>query len=307
MSLMVSTSDALAIFILCLILVTFLAIRVNPIPESDALHYVAMVQQFRGKSPDIQPQAPFTYRVLVPLLAAPLPFPPAVAINIINTVALIAGTIFVYLTLAHLSIPLLMRFTGGLLFVLSPAHLNFAVSGYIDAALIGFLCAGLYFILTGRYEMAAVVVIFGSLAKETMVILFPVWLVHILFRNPNKLYAYGCGIFGTTVALGLVRFLSGAAGYLWLPGAENLDTNLVIGHTLNVVFVFGIVGFLAIPQLAKRQNLVLTTGYVMAILLTIYAALAAWLDGRHIWAIYPFAIPLATMTLQDIAWRLSRF
>ena len=44
--------------------------------DNDSAHYVAMTEVYRGDRPVLSPEAPFTYRPLVPFVASLLPLNP---------------------------------------------------------------------------------------------------------------------------------------------------------------------------------------------------------------------------------------
>jgi hypothetical protein len=75
-----------------------------------------------------------------------------------------------------------------------------------------------------------------------------------------------------------------------------------------MVLTFGVPGFLFFVLSVKhgwRKILSnkplcysLITGLFMSLILTFYAASAAYLDGRYIWTSYPFSIPLSLLLLK---------
>jgi hypothetical protein len=303
--------------ILSLCLLAILALRFNRnidlsdptltiVEIGDAAQYIGLVFHFRGEAPRTTLLAPFIYRPLVPMLAALLPFEPHTAINLINSLALVAALWFLYLIMAQLGIHPLLRLVGCELFIFSLPVLYFAVNGYVDAVLIGLLTVGFYCILTNRYGLAGAIILLGCLAKETVIILFPVWLLHAWLNNRRQIYLIVLIVFLTAGVQVAIRIVN--TGYpvfvSWAPSWVGLKSNLVWRdmHLANCLFVFGPAGFLALVFLFKRQARLTPhlAGLLAAIALTVYAATAAALDGRFSWTTYPFSIPLAMLAIERI-------
>src|SRR3972149_6515898 len=251
--------------ILSLCLLAILVLRVNrnidlsdatlTIAEiGDAAQYIGLVYHFRGEAPRTTLMAPFVYRPLVPMLAALLPFDAHTAINILNALALLAALWFLYLIMAPLGIHPLLRLVGCELFVFSLPVVYFAVNAYVDAVLIGLLTVGFYCILTNRYGLAGAIIMVGCLAKETVIILFPVWLVHAWLNNRRQIYLIALIVFLTAGVQVAIRVIN--SGYpvslSWLPSPDKLRENLSLKnmHIANSVFTFGLPGFLALLFLA---------------------------------------------------------
>lgn len=270
----------------------------------DAAQYIGLVFRFRGEAPRTTLTAPFVYRPLVPMLAALLPFEAHTAIKLINAGALLAALWFLYLIMAQLGVHPLLRLVGCELFVFAPPMLNFAVNAHVDAVLIGLLTVGFYFILTHRYGYAAAIILVGCLVKETIIILFPVWLVHAWLSQRKQIYLIPLAALLTTLTMISIRVISPDPAYVWTPNLAILKSNLSLSHVANCLFVFGLPGLLSLTFLfyLKRKDFVELAPYLvglcMAVLLTVYAAFSAWLDGRFSWTTYPFSIPLAMLAIE---------
>jgi hypothetical protein len=281
----------------------------------DAAQYTAMTQYFRGESTIDDLHTPFTYRPLIPFLAALLPFDAMTAINLINLTALLVTIIFLYLIMVWLGIDFTYSIIGCGIFVVSFPTFYYSAIGYIDPVLICLLTIGLYFIFTNNWIALAGVIITGAFVKETVLILILLLAAYLIFNR--KLFSKQGLIL---LSLSIVFLISYYAARRiipmnptigWMPSFEILIFNLSrLRSWLSFLLTFGVPGVFALLIFRYRatswfhenfaETATLITGFFISILLFGYSMLSAHADGRFIWTSYPFSVPLAVIVLSEI-------
>ena len=277
----------------------------------DSDEYIAYVKYFRKEISYNDLRLPFVYRPFVPFIASLLPFRPLTSLNIINLISSLISVFMLYLILIKCGIPFNYTIGGCFMFVFSFPIFYYGTVGYTDPVLILFLILGTYFIITEQTAPLIMTIIMGSLVKETIIIIIPVFFIYYYLRgNPWKLSLVILLIsyFGI---MWIVRAIFIEKGQLlWLPSFNRFKSNIRRPRALlSMVLTFGVPGFLFFVLSVKhgwRKILSnkplcysLITGLFMSLTLTFYAASAAYLDGRYIWTSYPFSIPLALMLLMS--------
>ena len=97
----------------------------------DAAAYIQYVEALRGDVESL-PSAPFRYRPLTPLLAAPLPLGAMTAINVVNVIALAFAALGIWLTLHRLGCSDRHSSLGAGLFIVSFPTFYYGTIGYVD-------------------------------------------------------------------------------------------------------------------------------------------------------------------------------
>lgn len=280
---------------------------------SDADQYVAYVEYFRGEGRLSVPLAPpFSYRPVAPLLASWLPVPPLTALNLVNEVFLVIGLWVLMQLLEQLRVSPKLIALGGALYAISFPVFYYGAIGYVDPVLLGLLLVGTYAALRNRWALFTTVVIVGVGVKEISVLLLPmaaafVWASGLLSKRGRVL---GLSVVAAVVTYAAIReFAPGDGQYLWIPTLDRLTENLARPRALaSFILSFGAPGFLlvavarhALPQSADPRRpaiIALWVGFATVLLLSGFAFLAAYADGRFIWLSYAFAIPLGMLGLQ---------
>ncbi len=273
----------------------------------DAEYYVRFVEVIRGEV-DGLPPAPFRYRPLTPLLAAPLPFDALTSINVVNVVALAAATAGLWLILNALGVGERMEVLGCLLFIVSFPTFYYGAIGYVDPLSIAFIMIGTAALLTDRFLVMLLLLPLAAVARETTVILVPLGLAWMLVRGTGRrstvlwLLAW-IGAFGVTLAL--VRWgLYDDGTNLWRPSLARARENLSRPRTwLSGLLAIGVPGLIIavnlrrLPSLGRERLVLFGSGALLSIGLFAYAVLAAYADGRFLWPIYAFTVPTAILLL----------
>lgn len=276
----------------------------------DILIYKNYVEYFRGEKSEESVMPPYTYRVLVPFLASKLPFHPLTSINLVNLFFLYIGLISVYFSLCVLKLNFSLSVIGCLMFIFSFPVFYYGTSGYIDATFVGLLSATVYFILSKKYFLLMPLILLTSFANEKAIILFP-FLIFFLFAEEADRKKSILIITLSLIIYFLTSFFlrsftpSSSQTYLWIPDTKYILQNIFRPKTyLSFALTFGIPGILTILSLfyfsADRMKKILYfyIGSFTSFILYIYSIFSAWSDGRTVWTMYPFAIPVSVLLIE---------
>jgi hypothetical protein len=282
----------------------------------DAKEYLRYALYFEGHA-DVEVEAPFAYRPLVPLLGALLPVDPFTGINLVNVMALLLGLGALFSTLSLRGGTPFEQTMAGLLYAVSFPSFYYGSIGYVDATLVGVLGLGLLLLLRDHGGLFLLVLALGSLVKETVVLLVPVAACYDVLRGrpwTTTLARAGTGlalVVGTTTCVRLLAPAPPTTG--WAPDVTSLTYNLTRPRTaLGFLLSFGLPGVLAAPVLlrwlrrgprhwrAHPEDGALVAGSLLGIALFAYAFVSAAAEGRFVWVLYPFALPLSLPVLRRI-------
>ena len=257
---------------------------------------------------DDLPPAPFRYRPLTPVLAAPLPFDAMTAINLVNVAALAAAAMGMWWILAALGATERARTLGCLLFIVSFPTFYYGAIGYVDPLAIAFVMFGTGAVLTDRRWLLLTLLPFAALARESTVIIIPVAIAWMLARSVPRpaVVAWSLvwlAVFGATVAA--VRLGLQADGTnVWTPSVDLAIQNLSRPRTwLSAALTLGlpalvlVVKHRSVRQLPRELQVVLGVGMLLSVAVFAYAIMAAYADGRFLWPIYVFTVPAAVLVL----------
>jgi len=287
---------------------SFSATPSSPVAMADAEHYVALIAYLRGDGGAAPLAAPFAYRLVGPLLASLLPFAPMTALNLVNLAALAAATILLDRALRRLGAAEGTIAAGCALFIFSFPTLYYGTVGYVDPVLVCFLCAFVLAISARNESLAAAALVAGCLAKETMFVVVPAYMAFVFLRSRPRTLA---PLLRATVVLAAASLAALAVSHT-IPVGENLSHGPswhIVGYNLSrlrawlsVALTFGGPGVAAaylICRKASRDRLLrhpsgipMVLGAAAALALTIVACAVAHLDGRPMWVLYPFSVPM---------------
>lgn len=281
----------------------------DKLKSNDAIRYINMTEYYRGEaSPDIL-SPPYTTRVLIPLAASVLPFAPDTSINIINLILTIASLIVLYKILKYLNLPDGTITLGLLIFTFSfPVFYN-TTTTYVDASFVLFVYLALYFMLKEKFNLLLMVFILGSMAKEAMIIIIPVYFLSEIFKRRKissvLVYCYFLCMAYSLTRVVLMYVKPNNLSYLPLPSMDFFMNNISRPRTyISFVLSFGISGFASLFFLVVfRKNFkallsqygIFFSGIAVSIAYSIYAVLSAYADSRYIWTSVPFSIPFMLM------------
>jgi Gpi18-like mannosyltransferase len=279
-------------------------------PLNDARYFKAYVEYFRGETPSDYIRPASNWRLLVPVLAAPLPFEPVTAINIINLACLAVSIVVLYRSMRLLNIHESLCWMGCWIFTCSFPTFYYTTIGYVDPGVMLFIALAIYFTLKQQFIPLLFTFILGALAKETIVIALPFTLIYTWYRSRTKAIT-------RTLAIGLIylaeNYLLRKYAYI-TPGERNpvfwgLSWDAVIMNSkrlnsyLAPLLSFGIPGVLFLYTSYKAglksiisQPLLLATWALLAGVLAIFitTVIATYCDGRMIWHAY-YALIIAGM------------
>ena len=322
-----------AILIACLMLISGIRFNRNPgIVErelGDAAYYVAYVQYWQSIPSEHPLIIPFSWRPLAPALASLLPFSPMTALNVVNMGFLILGLVFLDKTLALLGVGAPWQMRGDLLYIFSFPVFYYGTIGYIDPCLVGWVSVGIYLILKEKWGLLTGLLIVGMLTKEGIIILIPPAVVKYYFSHtwPKALImAWVWGGVYVGVGIALQRLAPGSeseapgthAVSFWNPYWDILAYNAQrVNAYLSGLLTLGLPGGLfllgafkngrswtkTIKQQTHLQVLLIGIGGVMATYA--YSWVSAYADGRILWPICLFMIPLVIYLIQSTSNSLS--
>lgn len=274
----------------------------------DAAYYISNVEYFRGDPISYALWAPFNERLLVSLVASPLPFSPMTSINIVNVVFLLIAIFFLYKTLLLYELNKNLVWLGLYLFAVSFPTFYYSTIGYIDSGVLVMIFIGNYAILRNNPGLFLLSILLGTLAKEGIVLLVPVALAYGFSTNSKKWYYYA------VIALVLYLLVWGAVKHympnthgttpllFWKPITWRIIDNITRPNFyLSSLFSFGIPWTLITYFLWKEKASILTdfktdlpllTGAFFGYLLWVYSIFSAHADGRFFWIAYCYPILL---------------
>lgn len=271
----------------------------------DARQYIQYVEVLRGEVDDLPP-APFRYRPLTPVLAAPLPFAPMTAINVVNVAALAAATFWLWRILVGLGVGDRRVALGCLMFVVSFPTFYYGTIGYVDPLAIALTMACVQAVLAGRHVLLLALVPLAALAREATVIGVVVAVVWLALAEPRRRVVIGWSVtwvIGFAATVVAVRWgLYGEGTNVWRPSfdlaVDNLSrprTWMSAALTLGVPAVLIVVRAVKLPQLERRHIVFFGSGVLLCFGLFGYALFGAFADGRFLWPIYVFSVPFAVL------------
>jgi hypothetical protein len=280
----------------------------------DSAEYVGMVQYFRGEKPAADLHAPYTYRPLVPLLAAALPLEAITAIDGIDLLFLLAALWILYRLLERLGLDPAVCVIGCALFAVSFPTFYYGTIGNIDPVLICLLTAGVFCILDHRWILFAAILVTGAFVKETIVLLIPMLAAYTFYekklRSRHGLYL----LFITALFIGAYlaarAVIPTGSSYVWMPSGETFLANASrLRSWSSLILTFGIPGVLSLFVFKYRatdrfqtrlpETAMLIAGLLFSLLLFGYSMFSAYADGRFIWTSYPSTIPLAAIVITE--------
>ncbi|MEZ5268333.1 MAG: hypothetical protein R2789_07150 [Microthrixaceae bacterium] len=310
----------------------------------DISQYLAMVEDYRGVDGAFEkqepypefaadydtykgPVEPFTQRVALPWLASLIPLDSSYAFALVNLVLVVMGLWFLVDALAVSGRSPTAQAIGAALYTFALPVVVYASSLFIDGGVVGVLVIG-YWLVVRRY-WAAVVVFFpvSFMVKEALLILAPtaVWAWktsgHSL-KDPRFLSGAAISAAGVVATAWWVSATAPEAVFSFtvLPTWGFLRFNLT--SPVSAVFFALSVSTVVIPALLGTAHLWRTmgprgsmlgssgpdlVGFAMVILLNIYSIASTDLTARTGWLIWPFAISLAAVWVDQQSDLPARF
>ena len=272
----------------------------------DAEYYLNHIRFFRNEGGPELLTPPFAYRPLPIALAAPLPFSPMTSLNVINGISMLGALFFLLRMLGQIKISAGGCFLGGLAFIVSFPTFYYSTVGYVDPVLIVALCAAMYLIARREQEVPLFVLsVVSAGINEKYVIIFPVWLLHLVWIEKKNLLR-SAGVVGASlvlfiVSIEVIRHVTPTGHYGWYFNLQAAIGNAVRPRTwLSFLLTWGPLGLVVCYYLFKNirttlrdpQISILWVGVAAGLSVWAYGFISVYTDGRYAWLCYPFMVPL---------------
>lgn len=260
----------------------------------DSQAYFDTARYLRGELDKSQLRAPFPYRILVPAMAAGLPGDLRNTFAALNWLLMTAAASLCVAAVLRAGLGSKRALAAGLLMLVSLPTAWYAPYLLVDP---GSVCARAAFVLAllcGQPWLAALAGLAGTAVREENILLLA-WLLAV------RRIAFLPGLAALAVAGAWIIalrwwLLAGLPGYTWEPSWWSFTHNLKdVKAMASVVLTSLVVVPLAVgawrrapPALAPLRSLL-----VLMALPPLYAMLCVRIDGRAVWGLYPFLIPLA--------------
>ncbi len=267
-------------------------------PLNDASYFIAYVEHFRGETPTNVIRPASNWRMLIPLLAAPLPFTPLTAINIINLCFLAGSIFFLFKSMKQIGIHSVWCWVGILLFTVSFPTFYYTTIGYVDPGVLFFVTTAIYFTLTQQFVGILLSVVIGALAKETIIVAFPFIIVYTWYHHKNTSILWAIVLCVIFLAENIIirKYAYVSAGELnptfWVFSLTALKLNLERFNSYAAPLLsFGIPGILFLrlqrkqDKITNNKPLLYASWATLTCVIAIFATtvFATYCDGRVIW------------------------
>ncbi|QOY93343.1 hypothetical protein IM543_17520 [Massilia sp. UMI-21] len=261
---------------------------------ADSQAYYDTARYLRGEIPASELVAPFPYRLLVPALAALIPGDLRNGFAMLNWVLVTLGACLTTATVLRAGLDRRRAIAAGLAMIVALPTFWYAPYLLVDP---GSICARTAFVLalvSGQPWLAAAAGLAGTAVREENILLL-VWLVAMrrIAPLPGLAVLAAAGAWMVAVRWWLI---TGLPGYTWRPRLDQLLHALqdlpslasIVGSALLLVPLAAL-GWRAAPQALRP----LASLLLLMALPPLYAALCVRVDGRAVWALYPFLVPFA--------------
>ncbi|NWF95995.1 MAG: hypothetical protein HXY34_07605 [Candidatus Thorarchaeota archaeon] len=266
----------------------------------DGLNYVSMIEYLRGHT-TTWPHAPFSYRVLVPLIAAPIPLSAETAMGVVNVFFLTLYATVLYRMCLDSSQSVLA--STGVLCVSSltlPIR-RYALAALVDASEMFFLVLAVY-LITNKYRdrYVALCVLVGLLTKETVILVLVFYLLHRPSVRTLALLV-GAGVYSLAYRLVVFHEVSQTLVF-HLSILERLnDCALHLRDGLGPVLLLLVALYFSRnkTQTLMPQLRWMLQGLVAFAPLVVLGLFFAYFDARFIWPLHMFLLPVCAVGVSD--------
>jgi hypothetical protein len=295
-----------------ILLALILAVNTEPMTNlhpmfsqgGDHLVYIEMAQ-----SPFEAHEPPYCYRLLIPTIAAYLPFSLAVNFYLLTVVFIIATGILLYYLLREMGMSEFLSSLGVILFYSLNWGAKFVLFDFwlTEAALFFFTVLSLLLIVRGHRVWLVLSLCLAVVCKESALFLLP--LIYTLrarriFDGPALLRAVVLSIAPVALYFGLRWTITAGASYdlqsLWNEiGSQRLTEGLVGYGRGATVGTWGIVA-LALPFFCSKRGRSLALRSIPFLLLVLVQPLFAVNVDRLVVLGFPVVIPIAMDGLDHV-------
>ncbi len=260
----------------------------------DSLAYFDTARYLRGEIPSSELRAPFPYRLLVPGIASILPGELRHAFASLNWALVTASAVLMWQTVLAVGAGHRRAVLAGLMMLVSVPVYWYAPYLLVDP---GSVCARSLFvfaIITGQPWLALFSGLVATAVREENILLLG-WL---LVSGRVSLRAGIAALAVAVLWLFAVRWwiIGGLPSYTWRPNwwtvrhaLQDIPSLLSLAACAGIVLPLGLAGLGGAPARLKPLGWLM----VLMVLPSLYAALSVRIDGRAVWGLYPFLIPLA--------------
>jgi len=276
----------------------------------DSYNYIQYVNYYNGEDVADEVSKPYSYRILVPMLASILPFDSFTSLNIINLSSEILTVLFLMYIFGAMGFSNKVQLVGGLLFAVSFPVFYYGVVGLLDAPAIMIITAGIYFVIKDKSSWLMFMLVLGAMTNEKTILIVPIIFAYIYKDKSLKQAFYQSFLYLLLfISISLVArnlSINSDSNFIWTISFDSLLFNLSRIRTyISLLLTGGIPLSLLLYSLSRfdksdKLNFALLFGVLMVILMIIYSFTAAYTDGRFMWYVYPFALPLCGYGLQAI-------
>lgn len=274
----------------------------------DSYNYLQYVNYYKGKNVESEVSKPYSFRFFVPLIASLLPFDSFTSLNIINLSTEILGLIYLMKILSLIGFRQKTIFITSLVYSFSFPVFYYGVVGLLDAPAIFLIIMGIYYTFKKQILPLAIIFIFGAMVNEKVILLLPFYFFFNYKENGlKKSLTYSLMLFiFFAITTFLVRKLTinSDSTFLWEISFNSLIYNLGRVRTyISLILTGGIPIILLILSwrsidFRSSYHYALIIGVALVFLMILYSLTAAYTDGRFMWYIYPFALPLGAMYIE---------
>lgn len=260
----------------------------------DSLAYFDTARYLRGEIPSSALRAPFPYRLLIPGIAAMLPGELRDVFASLNWALVTGAAVLMWQSVLAVGAGRARALLAGLMMLLCVPVYWYAPYLLVDP---GSVCARSLFVfavLSGQPWLALFAGLIATAVREENILLLG-WL---LVSGRVSLRAGLAVLAAAALWLVAVRWwiIGGLPSYTWRPNwwtvrhaLQDIPSLLSLAACAGIVLPLGLAGMRRAPvQLKPLAGLM-----VLMLLPSLYAALSVRIDGRAIWGLYPFLVPLA--------------
>ena len=280
----------------------------NPGPF-DSKNYISFIRYFRGEPFDVTHIGnSIRWRPLGPWLASWLPFEPMTALNVLNTIMLGLAVWSLSTLLKQLQIPSKERWIGIYLFVFSFPMLYYGSIGYVDPVLLGFVSFAVLALYQDRWLLLVSCFVLATLVKEGSIILLPVIATYLYYRKPfwqTACITIGLLVIYVGLEWAMRQYMPNPSGrvnaQIWKSSWGFVFYNTTrwkwwVGLMLTALPLLYLLIRFRYNLLTVKANRVILLPLVVGVLAAgstwIYQLFSSYSDGRPLWTMYPFLIPL---------------
>lgn len=275
----------------------------------DSYNYVQYVNYYNGDNVGDEVTKPYSFRFLVPFLASLLPLDSFTSLNIINLSTELLGLLFLMKILALIGFRAKTIFITSFLYCFSFPIFYYGVVGLLDAPAVFLIILGIYFTLKNQLWAVIIVLLIGAMTNEKSILILPFFFFyHIKESGFKKSFLNSLLLFSVFVITSLLvraNTINADSTFLWSASLDSLYYNLGRIRTYVSLGLTGglplLIMLLSISKVdfKKSYNFAFLAGVIFVVLMIIYSFMAAYTDGRFMWYIYPFSLPLAAVGIEQ--------